>query len=134
MAKKFYEYCKKINLTNEKFIWWRFQYNSAKYWLLWSNAWINDALFSEEVKKLLRQIKNLGCLDSFRVLNPNLQKYSFWDYQSGAWQKDNGIRIDLFLLSASVVDLLIKTGIDQKQRSLERPSDHTPVWIELLNN
>ncbi len=133
--KKLYEYCKKINLTNEKFIiggdFNIIQQNLDCYD---PNAWVNDALFTHEVRKLFTQIKNLGFLDSYRVLNPYLQRYSFWDYQSGAWQKDNGIRIDLFLVSASVVDLLTESGIDQKQRSLERPSDHTPVWIELLNN
>tara|TARA_B100002051_G_scaffold275818_1_gene321164 strand:+ start:2112 stop:2894 length:783 start_codon:yes stop_codon:yes gene_type:complete len=132
---KLYEYCEKINLTNEKIIiGGDFNIIQESFDCYDTNAWTNDALFSDEVKRLLRQIKNLGFLDSFRVLKPNLQRYSFWDYQSGAWQKDNGIRIDLFLISASVVDLLIEVGIDQKQRSLERPSDHTPVWIELLNN
>ena len=83
------------------------------------------------MKNFFTQIKNLGFLDSYRVLNPYLQRFSYWDYQSGAWQKDNGIRIDLVLLTSNVIDELKNSGIHKEVRGQTKPSDHTPVWIEL---
>ena len=57
--------------------------------------------------------------------------YTFWDYQAGAWQKDNGIRIDHLLLSPQAADRLVAAGVDRSPRGTEKPSDHTPVWVEL---
>jgi exodeoxyribonuclease-3 len=64
-------------------------------------------------------------------MHPHVKDYSFWDYQGGAWQKDNGIRIDFFLISPEIVDRLLFAGIDKNPRGKEKPSDHTPIWIEL---
>ena len=88
-------------------------------------------MFKIEVKKKLRQILNLGFYDSFRAINNSIKAFSYWDYQSGAWQKDNGIRIDLILLTSNVVDELKNSGIHKEIRGKPKPSDHTPVWIEL---
>ena len=94
---KLYEYCKKINLIHEKIIiGGDFNIIQENFDCYDTNAWTNDALFSDEVKRLLRQIKNLGFLDSYRVLKPNLQRYSFWDYQSGAWQKITELELTFF--------------------------------------
>ena len=49
----------------------------------------------------------------------------------GAWQKDDGIRIDHHLLSPQAADRLKGAGIDKFTRSWEKPSDHVPVWIAL---
>ena len=93
--------------------------------------WLDDALYNIEVRKKLRQILNLGFFDSFRLVNGKSKAYSFWDYQAGAWQKDNGIRIDLILLSSEVADKLKTAGIHKDVRGQNKPSDHTPVWINL---
>jgi exodeoxyribonuclease-3 len=66
-----------------------------------------------------------------RVHGP--EHYSFWDYQAGAWNKDDGIRIDNFLLSPAVADILLDCQIDKHVRAGEKPSDHVPVWVELDN-
>ena len=76
---------------------------------------------------------NIGLIDSYRLKYPNSREYSFWDYQAGAWQKDNGVRIDFFLISPEIVDTLIDVGIDKSPRGQEKPSDHTPIWIEIEN-
>ena len=81
----------------------------------------------------MKRLINIGLIDSFRLKYPNSREYSFWDYQAGAWQKDNGIRIDFFLISPEIVDTLIDVGIDKTQRGQEKPSDHTPIWIEIEN-
>ena len=88
-------------------------------------------MFTIEVKKKLRQILHLGFYDSFRAKNSSKKAFSYWDYQSGAWQKDNGIRIDLILLTSNVMDELKNSGIHKNVRGQTKPSDHTPVWIEL---
>jgi exodeoxyribonuclease-3 len=74
---------------------------------------------------------NLGFTDAIRARMPQPGLYSFWDYQAGAWEKNNGIRIDQLLLSPQAADLLIDCGIDKAVRAGEKPSDHVPVWIEL---
>ena len=99
--------------------------------------WEGDALFKIETKKALRAIINLGLIDAFRALNDQAKQYTFWDYQAGAWQKDNGIRIDHFLLSPVMSDALISCKINKTPRGWDKPSDHTPLEIiveSLINN
>ena len=93
--------------------------------------WTADALFLLESRTAFRKILNLGYTDSYRLLDKSHSKYTFWDYQAGSWNKNNGIRIDHFLLSPNCVDLLEDTGIDAEIRGYERPSDHVPIWIKL---
>jgi exodeoxyribonuclease-3 len=94
-------------------------------------AWVNDALFKLESRRKLRQLVNLGFTDAFRACNAAPNQYSFWDYQAGAWQKNNGIRIDHLLLSPQAADKLKTCAIDKHTRGWEKPSDHVPVWCEL---
>ena len=95
------------------------------------SKWLNDALYLEDTRKLMKEIINIGLLDSYRIKYPDSREYSFWDYQAGAWQKDNGIRIDFLLISPEIVDLLEDVGIDKNPRGLSKPSDHTPVWLTI---
>jgi exodeoxyribonuclease-3 len=74
----------------------------------------------------------LGLTDAFRAFNTAPNLYSYWDYQRGAWPKDNGLLIDHLLLSPQAADQLKGSGIDKKPRGKEKPSDHTPVWCELM--
>ena len=93
--------------------------------------WTDDALFLLESRTAFRKILNLGYTDSYRLLDKSHSKYTFWDYQAGSWNKNNGIRIDHFLLSPKCIDLLLDTGIDSEIRGHERPSDHVPIWIKI---
>ena len=95
------------------------------------SKWLDDALYLEVTRKLMKEIINIGLLDSYRIKYPDSREYSFWDYQAGAWQKDNGIRIDFLLISPEIVDLLEDVGIDKNPRGLSKPSDHTPVWLTI---
>ncbi len=78
-----------------------------------------------------RRIVNLGLTDAFRARNKAAEQYTFWDFQRGSWQRNDGIRIDHFLLSPECADLLTDVGIDKEVRGREKPSDHVPIWIEL---
>jgi len=55
------------------------------------------------------------------------EQYTFWDYQAGAWQNNNGIRIDHLLLSPQAADRIVDFKIDRNQREGVKPSDHVPV-------
>jgi len=94
-------------------------------------AWAGDALFRPETHQKFRALLNLGLTDAFRACHQEPHRYTFWDYQAGAWHKDNGIRIDHLLLSPGAADRLVGAGIDKYVRGLEKPSDHVPAWIDL---
>jgi exodeoxyribonuclease-3 len=93
--------------------------------------WTNDALFQPETRARFRAILHQGFTDPVRALNPTAGLYSFWDYQAGSWQKNNGIRIDFTLLSPQATDRLTSCRIDKHVRGWEKPSDHVPVVVEL---
>ena len=95
------------------------------------DAWTGDALFQPESRAAWRRLVNLGFTDAIRTCNPEAGVYTFWDYQAGAFQKDDGIRIDHLLLSPQAADRLQCAGVDKSPRSMEKPSDHTPAWIDL---
>ena len=99
-----------------------------------SNAWDGDALFRIETHAIYRAILNLGLTEAFRVLNTHDEQYTFWDYQAGAWPKNNGIRIDHFLLSPHIADRLQACTIDTAPRGWEKPSDHTPITLTLTSD
>nr|MBP8932330.1 endonuclease/exonuclease/phosphatase family protein [Paracoccus sp. (in: a-proteobacteria)] len=95
--------------------------------------WTDDALFQPESRAALRRIAFDGWADALRLRDPDASRgpFTFWDYQAGAWQKDNGIRIDHILLSPQAADLMIDLGIDRDERAKDKPSDHVPVWVDL---
>jgi exodeoxyribonuclease-3 len=94
-------------------------------------AYANDALMQPQSRARFRSLLHLGLTDALRAFNPEPHMYSYWDYQAGAWQKDNGILIDHLLVSPQAADRLKASGIDKSPRGREKASDHTPVWCEL---
>ncbi len=95
------------------------------------DAWRKDALFLPQSRAAFRRIVNLGFTEAFRTLHPAPGHYSFWDYQAGAWDRNDGIRIDHALLTPQAADLLRESWIEKEMRGREKPSDHVPVWIDL---
>lgn len=93
--------------------------------------WIGDALFHPESKKRFRTLLNLGLIDALRFCTDEAGLYTFWDYQAGSWQRNNGIRIDHLLLSAQAADRLQGVSIAKELRSWDKPSDHVPVIAQL---
>ena len=94
-------------------------------------TWTEDALFLPQTRAAFRRILNLGFTEAFRARTQAPGHYSFWDYQAGAWQRNNGIRIDHLLLTPAAADLMTECQIDSGIRGREKPSDHVPVWIDL---
>ena len=91
----------------------------------------DDALFKLEIRKKFREMINLGFNDVYRHFNKNEINYTFWDYMRGAWQKNNGMRIDHFLASNSLIDKIKSVKINKDPRGRDKPSDHTPIEIIL---
>ena len=94
-------------------------------------AWVNDALFLPQTREKFRALINLGLTDALRAGSESDDLFTFWDYQAGAFQKNNGIRIDHLLLSPQATDSLVDAGIDRRVRGWDKPSDHAPVYVDL---
>ncbi|MEZ5880155.1 MAG: exodeoxyribonuclease III [Nitratireductor sp.] len=92
--------------------------------------WEGDALFRPESRAAFRSLLNLGFTEALRNTTDAPETYTFWDYQAGAWQKNNGIRIDHLLLSPEAANRLSGVSVDKHTRAWEKPSDHVPVWVE----
>ena len=94
-------------------------------------AFRDDALCRLEARARFRALLYLGLTDAYRVFHREPHRYTFWDYQAGRWQRDEGLRIDHLLLSPQATDRLEECDIDRGPRGGERASDHTPVWCTL---
>ena len=93
--------------------------------------WVNDALFQPETRQAFRRLINRGLTEALRATTDAAGIYTFWDYQAGAWQKNNGIRIDHLLLSPEAANRLISTAVEKHVRAWEKPSDHVPTVAHL---
>ncbi|WP_378952718.1 exodeoxyribonuclease III [Mesorhizobium sp. ANAO-SY3R2] len=93
--------------------------------------WLGDALFQPESRQAFRRLKNLGFTEAVRAVTDQPDVYTFWDYQAGAWQKNNGIRIDHLLLSPEAANRFASASVEKHVRGWEKPSDHVPVAVAL---
>ena len=93
--------------------------------------WEGDALAQPQTRSAFRALKNLGFSDAFLEADGAPGAYTFWDYQAGAWDRNNGIRIDHALLSPQAADVLAGVSIHREVRAWDKPSDHVPLVIEL---
>jgi exodeoxyribonuclease-3 len=97
------------------------------------DGWTDDALYHIDARRALRKVVYLGLTDAFRAMSDEIHRYTWWDYRSGAWAKDQGARIDHLLLSPQAADCLESCEIDRKPRGKDKASDHTPVVCALRN-
>ncbi|MGI1663160.1 exodeoxyribonuclease III [Palleronia sp. KMU-117] len=95
------------------------------------DAWRTDALALPDSRAAFRRVLNLGFTEAFRARTRAPGHYSFWDYQAGAWNRNDGIRIDHVLLTPQAADLLRDCWIEREMRGQDKPSDHVPVWVDL---
>ena len=94
-------------------------------------AWVGNVLVSEPERDAFRALQALGLTDSYRLFEQAEKTFSWWDYRMMAFRRNMGMRIDHILISASLVAQCKSCEIDKAPRKLERPSDHTPVVVEL---
>ena len=95
--------------------------------------WHEKILCSTPEREALASLQALGLHDSFRLFEPDGGHYSWWDYRLAAFQRGWGLRIDLVLVSEALRARCTGAGIDLAPRGWERPSDHTPVWVEIAD-
>ncbi len=95
-------------------------------------AWQGSVLVSGPEREKFRNLEKLGLRDSFRLFEQPEKSFSWWDYRMMAFRRNHGLRIDHILISEPLVARCKSCVIDKDPRKLERPSDHTPVIVELL--
>ncbi|PIV15437.1 MAG: exodeoxyribonuclease III [Gallionellales bacterium CG_4_10_14_3_um_filter_54_96] len=94
-------------------------------------AWVGNVLVSEPERAAFQALLALGLQDSFRLFEQAEKSFSWWDYRMMAFRRNRGVRIDHILVSDPLAVLCKSCIIDKTPRKLERPSDHTPVVVEL---
>lgn len=88
--------------------------------------WVGDALFRPESAEKWRALLNLGLTDAVRAVTDE-PSYTFWDFKTFGWDRDDGIRIDHLLLSPQAADRLNDVTVHREVRGMDKPSDHVPV-------
>ena len=95
--------------------------------------WREKILCSTPEREALQSVFALGLHDSFRLFNDEAGHHSWWDYRLSGFERGWGLRIDLVLVSEALKARCTAAGIDREPRGWERPSDHTPVFVEIAD-
>jgi exodeoxyribonuclease III len=95
-------------------------------------AWEGQVLVSEPEREAFRELQALGLHDTFRLFEQEEGSFSWWDYRMAGFRRNLGLRIDHILVSDALKAHCQRAWIDKAPRKLERPSDHTPVVLELV--
>jgi len=94
-------------------------------------AWEGQVLVSPAERAAFAGLQALGLQDAFRLFEQEDKSFSWWDYRMAGFRRNLGLRIDHILLTQPLAALAVSCVIDKAPRKLERPSDHTPVMVEL---
>lgn len=86
---------------------------------------------SPKEREALLNVLSVGLKDAFRKFTDEGGHFSWWDYRAASFQRNRGWRIDHHYLSSPLYDRAKACTIDIEPRGLEKPSDHTPVVLEL---
>ena len=94
--------------------------------------WRGKILCSRPEREAIGVVKDWGFADAFRLHNEGEGHYSWWDYRAGSFRRNTGLRIDHVWLSEPLAARCKRAWIDKEPRGWERPSDHTPVLVEVV--
>lgn len=94
-------------------------------------AWVGQVLVSPPEREAFQGLLKLGLHDGFRLFEQPEKSYSWWDYRMMGFRRNFGLRIDHILVSDALKTKCTAAYIDKNPRKLERPSDHTPVVLEI---
>ncbi len=94
-------------------------------------AWAGQIHCTPEEREHFRQLCGLGLVDAFRLFEQLPKSWSWWDYRNLAFRKNQGLRIDIILVSQALKAAVRECAIDKLPRKNERPSDHAPVWARI---
>ena len=93
--------------------------------------WKDEIHVSAPERAAFQALIGLGLSDAFRLFEQEERSFSWWHYREASFRRNFGLRIDHLLLSAPLVEKCSACYTDKAPRKLERPSDHTPVVVEL---
>ena len=98
-----------------------------------AKRWLREGkcCFLPEEREWLQKLTDWGLLDTYRKLHPDVDdRFSWFDYRSRGFERDpkRGLRIDLILATQPLIELCTDAGIAYDIRSMEKPSDHCPIW------
>lgn len=96
-----------------------------------AKAWLEDALFNPDIRGLFRQLNFMGLTDAIRYFNPSDPCYTFWDYQGRSREQDKGIRIDHFLVTPDIAEMMQNATVIDTVRDAPKASDHAPIMLVL---
>ena len=94
-------------------------------------AWEGEILVSPRERDAFEELLEMGLHDSFRMFNQHEKQFTWWDYRMMGFRRNRGMRIDHILVSDALKEKCASCIIDKAPRKLERPSDHTPVVLEV---
>jgi exodeoxyribonuclease III len=94
--------------------------------------WRGDAVMQPEAREAYSKLLAQGWMDTARHLHPKQRMYSYWTTES-AFELNKGMRLDFLLLNDPLKSRLTNAGVDAAFRRGQKPSDHAPIWIELMN-
>ena len=97
------------------------------------DLWHGAIMASEGERAAFRELCQIGLRDTLRIHHKEGELYSWWDYQMRAFERNRGLRIDAVLASDALAKRCSAAGIDIEMRKGKEPSDHAPVWAELLD-
>lgn len=87
---------------------------------------------SPEERAAFRGLLDWGLVDAYRLRRPEPERYTWWDYRAGAFQKNFGMRIDHLLVTRSLAERVRLAEIDREARKGKPiPSDHAPLVVDL---
>jgi exodeoxyribonuclease-3 len=96
-----------------------------------TRSWDDDALIQPESRAAWRKLVGRSWTDALRAHHPDQRIYTFWSYLRNRYERDSGLRLDHFLLTADLTEQLTDAGVDRDVRGRPEASDHAPTWIEL---
>ena len=96
-----------------------------------TKSWAKDALVQPAPRKAFARLVQKGWIDGLRDLYGEERVYTFWTYWRNRYERDDGLRLDHFLLSENLKSKLVSGGVDADVRGEEGASDHAPAWIKL---
>ena len=94
-------------------------------------AWAGQIHCTDEERGHFRHLIDLGLVDAFRLFEQPPKSWSWWDYRNLAFRKNQGLRIDIILVSEAMRPQVRECAVDKAPRRNERPSDHAPVWARI---
>jgi exodeoxyribonuclease-3 len=94
--------------------------------------WEGQVLFHPDERAAIQRLLDWGLTDSFRAKHPEEKgQFSWWDYRAGGYRRNQGLRIDLALITRGLAERCTNAWIERFPRELERPSDHTPMCLDV---